>query len=86
MCLCIYVAMSENRFLRFLPFRLFLISHSMKCQNMMGRTIAFVRGGGLKYFDPDLVDSFVENNNSDIEVICSDLYIFCHNESVQDKG
>ena len=43
-------------------------------------------GGGLKYFAPDLVDSFVENKNSDIEVICSDLYIFCHNESVQDKG
>ena len=73
MYLCMYVAMSENRFLRFLPFRLFLISHSMKCQNMMGRTIAFVRGG-LKYFAPDLVDSFVENKNSDIEVICSDLY------------
>jgi hypothetical protein len=42
--------------------------------------------GGLKYFDPELVDSFVENKNSDIKVICSDLHIFCHNVSVQDKG
>jgi hypothetical protein len=30
--------------------------------------------------------AFVENNNSDIKVICSDLHIFCHNVSVQDKG
>jgi hypothetical protein len=44
MCLCMYVAMSENRFLRFLPFRLFRISHSMKCQNMMGRPFVFERG------------------------------------------
>jgi hypothetical protein len=42
--------------------------------------------GGLKYFDPELVDSFVENKNSDIKVICSDLHIFGHNVSVQDKG
>jgi hypothetical protein len=28
---------------------------------------------GLEYFDPELVDSFVENKNSDIKVICSDL-------------
>ena len=40
----------------------------------------------MKYFDPELVDSFVENKNSDIKVICSDLHIFCHNVSVQDKG
>jgi hypothetical protein len=40
----------------------------------------------LKYLDPELVDSFVENKNSDIKVICSDLHIFCHNVSVQDKG
>ena len=32
----------------------------------------FLRGG-LKYFDPELVDSFVENINSDIKVICSDF-------------
>ena len=72
-----YVAMSENRFLRFLPFRLFRVSHSMKCQNMMGRPFVFEEGGsGLKYFDPELVDSFVENkNNSDIKDICSDLHI-----------
>ena len=38
------------------------------------------------YFDPELVDFFVENKNSDIKVICSDLHIFCHNVSVQDKG
>jgi hypothetical protein len=32
---------------------------------------------GLKYFDPELAfDSFVENKNSDIKVICSDLHIF----------
>jgi hypothetical protein len=37
--------MSENRFLRFLPFRLFRVSHSMKCQNMMGRPFVFERGG-----------------------------------------
>jgi hypothetical protein len=36
--------MSENRFLRFLPFRLFRVSHSMKCQNMMGRPFVFERG------------------------------------------
>jgi hypothetical protein len=36
-----YVAMSENRFLTFLPFRLFRVSHSMKCQNMMGRPFVF---------------------------------------------
>jgi response regulator RpfG family c-di-GMP phosphodiesterase len=48
-----------------------------------GATICF-REGGLKYFDPELVDSFVENKNSDIKVICSDLHIFCHNVSVQD--
>ena len=42
---------------------------------------------GLKYFDPELAfDSFVENKNSDIKVICSDLHIVCHNVSVQDKG
>jgi len=41
--------------------------------------------GGLKYANPELVDSFVENKNSDIKVICSDLHIFCHNVSVQDK-
>jgi hypothetical protein len=34
MCLCMYVAMSENRFLRLLPFRHFRVSHSMKFQNM----------------------------------------------------
>jgi hypothetical protein len=39
----------------------------------------------LKYFDPELVDSFVENKNSDIKVICSDLHIFCHNVSVQEN-
>ena len=50
-----------------------------------GVTICFLEGG-LKYFDPELVDSFVENKNSDIKVICSDLHIFCHNVSVQDKG
>ena len=55
MCLCMYVAMSQNRFLRFLPCRLFRVSHSMKCQNMMGRPFVF---------DPELVDSFVENNVS----------------------
>jgi hypothetical protein len=33
-----------------------------------------------------LVDPFVENKNSDIKVICSDLDICCHNVSVQDKG
>jgi hypothetical protein len=43
MCLYMYVAMSENRFLRFLPFRLFRVSHSMKCQNMMGRLFVFER-------------------------------------------
>ena len=37
------VAMSENRFLRFLLFRLFRVSHSMKCQNMMGRPFVFER-------------------------------------------
>jgi hypothetical protein len=52
MCLCMYVAMSENRFLRFLL---------------------------LILFDPELVYSFVENKNSDIKLICSDLHIFCHN-------
>jgi hypothetical protein len=31
-------------------------------------------------------DSLVENKNSDIKVICSDLHIFCHNASVQEKG
>jgi hypothetical protein len=72
MCLCMYVAMSENRFLRFLPFILFRVSHSMKCRIMMGRPFVFERGGGLKYFDPELVDSFVEKKNSDINVICSD--------------
>jgi hypothetical protein len=41
---CMYVVMSENRFLRFLPFRLFRVSHSMKCQNMMGRPFVFERG------------------------------------------
>ena len=71
MCLCMYVAMSENRFLRFLPFILFQVSHSMKCQNMIGRSFVFERGG-LKYFYPELVDSFVENKNSDIKVICSE--------------
>jgi hypothetical protein len=50
-----------------------------------GAAICFWEGG-LKYFDPELVDSFVENKNSDINVICSDLHIFCHNVSVQDKG
>jgi hypothetical protein len=46
MCLCMYVAMSENRFLRFLPFRLFRVSHNMKChcQNMMGPPFVFERG------------------------------------------
>jgi hypothetical protein len=39
--------------------------------------------GSLNYFKPD---SFVENKNSDMKVICSDLHIFCHNVSVQDKG
>jgi response regulator RpfG family c-di-GMP phosphodiesterase len=39
---------------------------------MMGRPFVFEKGG-LKYFDPELVDSFVENKNSDIKVICSDL-------------
>ena len=34
MYLCMYVAMSENRFRRFLPFRLFRVSHSMKFQSM----------------------------------------------------
>ena len=29
MCLCMYVAMSENRFLTFLPFRLFRVSHEV---------------------------------------------------------
>jgi hypothetical protein len=54
---------------------------------MMGQPFVFERGeGGLKYFDPELVDSFVENKNSDIKVICSDLHIFCHSVSVQDKG
>ena len=90
MCLCMYVAMSENRFLWFLPFILFRVSCSMKCQNMMGRPFVFEEGGGggggLKYFDPELVESFVENKNSDIKVICSDLHIFRHNVSVQDKG
>jgi hypothetical protein len=45
---------------------------------MMGRPLIFERGGweGLKYFDPELVDYFVENKNSDIKVICSDLHIF----------
>jgi hypothetical protein len=52
MCLCMYVAMSENRFLRFLL---------------------------LILFDPELVYPFVENKNSDIKLICSDLHIFCHN-------
>ena len=85
MCLCMYVAMSENRFLKFLPFTLFRVSHSMKCQNMMGRPFVFERGG-LKYFDPELVDFFVENKNSDIKVICSDLHIVCHNASVQGNG
>ena len=33
------------------------VSHSMKCQNMMGRPFVFERGGGLKYFDLELVDS-----------------------------
>jgi hypothetical protein len=51
MCLCMYVAMSENRFLRFLPFILFRVSHSMKCQNIMGRPFVFERGGGLTYFE-----------------------------------
>jgi hypothetical protein len=45
-----------------------------------------LKGGGLKYFDPELVDSFVGNKNSGIKVICSDLHIFCHNVSVQDKA
>jgi hypothetical protein len=72
MCLCMYVAMSENRFLRFLPFILFRVSHSMKCRIMMGRPFVFERGGGLKYLDPELVDFFVEKKNSDINVICSD--------------
>jgi hypothetical protein len=41
-------------------------------------------------FDPhspfDKPKTLVENKNSDIKVICSDLHIFCHNVSVQDKG
>ena len=41
-----YVVMSENRFLRFLPFRLFRVSHSMKCKNMMGKPFVFERGAG----------------------------------------
>jgi hypothetical protein len=41
---------------------------------------------GLKYVNPELVDSFVENKNSVIKVICSDLHICCHNVSVKDKG
>jgi hypothetical protein len=36
--------MSENRFLRFLPFILFRVSYSMKCQNMIGRPFVFERG------------------------------------------
>ena len=44
MCLCMYVAMSENRFLRFSPFILFRVSHSMKCQDIMGRPFALERG------------------------------------------
>ena len=44
MCLCMYVAMSENRFLRFLQFILFRVSHSMKCQHIMGRSFVFERG------------------------------------------
>jgi hypothetical protein len=52
---------------------------------MMGRPFVFERGG-LKYFDPELVDFFVENKNSDIKVICSDLHIVCHNASVQGNG
>ena len=44
MCLCMYVAMSENLFLRYLPFRHFQVFNSMKCQNMMGRPIVFERG------------------------------------------
>jgi hypothetical protein len=52
----------------------------MKCQNMMGRPIS-VWEGGLKYFDPELVDSYVENKNSDIKIISPDLHIFCHNVS-----
>jgi hypothetical protein len=51
MCLCMYVAMSENRFLRFLPFILFRVSHSMKCRIMMGRPFVFERGG-LEIFGP----------------------------------
>jgi response regulator RpfG family c-di-GMP phosphodiesterase len=50
-----------------------------------GATICFWEGG-LQYFDPELVDSFVENKNSDIKVICSDLHIVCLNVSVHDKG
>jgi hypothetical protein len=53
---------------------------------MMGRPFVFERPGGLKYFYSELVDSFVENKNSDIKITCSDLHIFCHNVSVQDKG
>jgi hypothetical protein len=44
MFLCMYVAMSENRFLRFLPFRFFRVSHSMMCQNMIGRPYTHVPG------------------------------------------
>jgi hypothetical protein len=57
----------------------------MKCQNMMGRPFVIERGA-WNIIDPELVDFFVENKNSDIKVICSDLHIFCHNVSVQDKG
>ena len=78
--------MLQCRFLKFSPFRLFRVSRSMKCQNMMGRPFVFERPGGLKYFYSELVDSFVENKNSDIKITCSDLHIFCHNVSVQDKG
>ena len=68
-------------------YRLLQLKALPKCHYMMGRPFVFESGGGgLKYFYPELVDSFVENKNSDIKVICSDLHIVCHHVSVQDKG
>ena len=69
-----------NHILLQYQYHLLQLKALLKSHYMMGRPLVFERGrgggGGLKYFDPELVDSFVENKNSDIKVICSDLYIF----------
>ena len=76
MCLCMYVAMSENRFLRFLPFILFRVSHSMKCRIMMGRPFVFERGGALAEDEGELLFLFDTSSMTYYTTLCVDIISF----------